>query len=403
MKTRIGALLLGEMLCISAIPANAGIVTLIVGPGGQYQAISAAVAAANADTDSNDYYDIQVAPGTYTNDFSTVTRPMTIEVDPARSGSAVVLNATVPLPNQKGIILAFASLTVDGLTFTGAMIDNSLGGNGAGIRDQNTANPASLIVRNSSFIGNQEGILTGDNTGQTIAIIKSQFENNGNPNANFFQHAAYVNHAGSLTVTNSLFCGQLIGHNIKSRALVTTIENNQIYDGQSYAAVGCRAGSSSLAIDIPEGGVATISGNQIYQGPDSQNYKMIDYGEEGLSFNSNSLLVSNNAFMNTAPQSTAIYDPNCVTVQLSNNTFQGVATMVDPPSCAAYQDTQPTQASSPPNSGGSIPSPPTLGGTAFGNFPSSSVPVPSSNPNFGQFTIRNGNVTNPFVALPTDR
>ena len=105
---------------------------------------------------------IQVAPGTYTNDFSLVTRPMTIEVDPRRAGSPVLLEATVSLPNQKGIILTFASLTVDGLTFLGAMIDNSLGGNGAGIRDQNTAAGATLIVRNSVFTKNQEGILTGD-------------------------------------------------------------------------------------------------------------------------------------------------------------------------------------------------------------------------------------------------
>ena len=64
------------------------------------------------------YYDIQVAPGTYANDFSVVTRPMTIEVDPRRTGSPVLLEATVSLPNQKGIILTFASLAVDGLTFS---------------------------------------------------------------------------------------------------------------------------------------------------------------------------------------------------------------------------------------------------------------------------------------------
>jgi hypothetical protein len=128
-----------------------------------------------------------------------------------------------------------------------------------------------------------------------------------------------------------------------------------------------------------------------------------DNGEEGLSFNSNSLLVSNNAFINAASHSTAIYDPNCVTVELSNNTFQGVANLVDPPSCAAYQDTQPSQAASPPSSGVSTPSSPNLGGTAFGNFPVSSVPVPRSNTNFGQFPIGNGNVTNPFVAAPVDR
>ena len=199
---RIGA---GLLVCAAAFgtaarPAGAETKILTVGPSGifQYRTIGAAVAAADADSNPNSYYDIQVAPGTYTNDFSVVTRPtMTIEVDPRRAGSPVLLEATVSLPNQKGIILTFASLTVDGLTFMGAMIDNSLGGNGAGIRDQNTAAGATLIVRNSVFTKNQEGILTGDDTGETIAVTNSKFENNGNPDPRYFQHALYVNHAAA--------------------------------------------------------------------------------------------------------------------------------------------------------------------------------------------------------------
>src|SRR5947208_16852771 len=126
---------------------------LSVGSSGdfKYRTISAAVAVADADSNPSNYYDIQVAPGTYANDFSVVTRPMTIEVDPRRTGSPVLLEANVPLPNQKGIILTFASLPVDGLTFKGAMIDNALGGNGASIRDQNTAASATLHGRNTVF------------------------------------------------------------------------------------------------------------------------------------------------------------------------------------------------------------------------------------------------------------
>ena len=129
---RIGA---GLLVCAAALgtaarPAGAETKILTVGPSGifQYRTISAAVAVADADNSAENYYDVRVAPGTYTNDFSLVTRPMTIEVDPRRIGSPVLLEANVPLPNQKGIILTFASLTVDGLTFKGAMIDNSLVG-----------------------------------------------------------------------------------------------------------------------------------------------------------------------------------------------------------------------------------------------------------------------------------
>ena len=318
--------------------AQAGNIVLMVGPGGQYQQISAAVAAANRDTQAGNYYDIQVMPGTYTNDFPYVTRPMTIEVNPSYAGRPVVLQATVALPNQKGIILAVADLTVNGLTFTGAQIANSLGGNGAGIRDQNASQGATLMVLNSTFTGNQEGILTGDNANQTIHVTNSKFVNNGNSDINYFQHALYVNAAGTLSVSNSLFCGQLIGHDIKSRARTTIITGNQLYDGAPNASLGCRAGSSSFAVDLPNGGAATISSNQIVQGAASPNFKLVAYGEEGLTYNTNSLAASGNSFASTGTSSaTAIYDPNCVTVHLSKNTFSGISTVVNPASCAVYQ------------------------------------------------------------------
>jgi len=319
-------------------PSNPGTIVLNVGPGGRYETISDAVAAADADTNPSNYYDVQVTPGTYTNDFPVVTRPMTIEVDPRYAGQNVVLNATVDLPNQKGIILAFANLTVNGLVFTGAHIVNALGGNGAGIRDQNTDPAGRLVIQNSVFSGNQEGVLTGDNAGQMVTVVNSSFINNGNPDVNYFQHGLYVNQAYSLTVSNSLFCGQLIGHEIKSRAQVTMINNNQIYDGAADPAQQCNTGSSSLAIDVANGGTATISGNQIVQGSTSANYKLVDYGEEGLWYTSNSLLVSGNDFTSTGtPNATAVYDPNCVPARLPNNNYTGITTIVDPPTCAVYE------------------------------------------------------------------
>jgi hypothetical protein len=321
----------------SAAVAQANTIVLVVGPGGQYQQISAAVAAAGRDTDPNNYYDVQVMPGTYTNDFPYVTRPMTIEVNPSYADRPVVLQATVAPPNQKGIILTVANLTVNGLTFTGAQIANSLGGNGAGIRDLNTSQGATLMVLNSTFTSNQEGILTGDNASQTITVTDSKFINNGNPDINHFQHALYVNEAGTLSVSNSLFCGQLIGHDIKSRARTTILAGNRLYDGAANAMLGCNAGSSSFAIDLPNAGVATISSNQIVQGATSPNYKMVAYGEEGLIYSSNSLAVSNNSFSSTGtPSATAIYDPYCITAQLSGNTLSGVTSTVNPAQCVIY-------------------------------------------------------------------
>lgn len=322
---------------LAALPVAAKTIVLTVGPSGDYHRIGAAVATAGSDPNPQNYYDIQIAPGIYTNDFARVTRPLTIEVDPRYAGRAVVLKATENLPNQKGIILALASLTVSGLTFTGAQIPDSLGGNGAGIRDLNTG-PAKLTVLNSVFTGNQEGILTGNDANETITIVNSKFINNGNPNIGYFQHAVYVNKAGSLTVSNSLFCGQLIGHNVKSRAAVTMVENNVLYDGAGDAALDCNAGSTSFAIDAPNGGAVTVSANRLVQGKASQNYKMVAYGEEGLAYANNNFLVSNNSFTSSGtPSATAIYNPHCVTAQLQNNAFTGITKILDPAGCAVFR------------------------------------------------------------------
>jgi hypothetical protein len=117
MNIQASLLLFSVALSTFATRAEADI-TLTVGPG-NYRTISAAVAAADADANPNNYYVINVEPGIYKNDFPEVTRPMTIQVNPLKAGGQVLLQATVPLPNQKGIILTFASLRINGLTFMG--------------------------------------------------------------------------------------------------------------------------------------------------------------------------------------------------------------------------------------------------------------------------------------------
>src|SRR5215467_7809642 len=71
-----GFLLCGGVLGIAA-PAGADTRVLTVGASGnyQYRTICEAVAAADADSNANNYYDIEIAPGTYPNDFPVVTRP----------------------------------------------------------------------------------------------------------------------------------------------------------------------------------------------------------------------------------------------------------------------------------------------------------------------------------------
>jgi hypothetical protein len=339
-------------------PVLADSVTINVGAGEQYRTLKQAVAVANADP--NNVYTIILAPGTYLNDFpDSITSSMTIEgADPT---NLPVLKATIALPNQKGIIHTVASLTLRNLEMTGAFIDDSLGGNGAALRDQNPDGvPSAVVLDNVDIHDNQTGVLQGVNSTETFTISNSTFRNNGNPNVGAFQHAIYIAGAASLTVQSSLFCGQLIGHDIKSRAAQTMINGSQIYSGEGApASLGCRVADTSFDIDMPNGGVGVITNNTIVQGPTAQNHKMINYGEESLTHQTNSLSVQTNQFISTA-NSIAIEDPPCIPVNIgADNTFSGVGTIIDPAQCASPISTPtPPSPPRPPTTPVSNPTPP---------------------------------------------
>jgi hypothetical protein len=119
---------------------------------------------------------------------------------------------------------------------------------------------------------------------------------------------------------------------------MTSVLNNMLYDGAPNSVLGCTAGSTSFAIDVPNGGVVRISGNQIIQGGETGNSSLVAYGEEGLRYGNNHVDVSGNIFKSSGvTEATGIYDPNCIPVRLRSNTFSGIKTIVDPPRCAAQQ------------------------------------------------------------------
>jgi hypothetical protein len=326
------------MLAVTACAAAAGTTVLTVGGArGQYATISAAVAAADADTNLADDYVISVAPGTYTNDSPRVTRPMTIQA--AVPNSAVILNARAPLANEKGIILTFASLTIDGLTLENANIANSLGGNAAGIRDEDTQPNDSLTVRNSTFINNQMGILTDANIPLNTVLINNVFMNNGNTNppVGGTTHSVYLGSGNnSLVAIGNEICGTNVGHDIKSRAAVNMIQNNTLYDGAADPnQPSCHVGSASYALDLPNGGVAVVVYNTMNRGTASQTPYMFAYGEEGLTYSTNSIAFIGNTMDNTGANVTGIYDNPSTPIPVigNGNSFaSSIATPVNPAS-----------------------------------------------------------------------
>ena len=283
--------------------------TLTVGPGKTFATISSAVAAAAA----NDVINVQA--GVYTNDFPEVNVPLTIN----GVGGVAILRATEYIPNQKGILLANATTSVNYLQFEGAIVTDSDGGNGAGIRYQG----GNLTIDNCIFLNNQDGILTNTVTTAVISIDHSTFTGNGSGTG--YTHALYIGPIARFTVQNSTFNGTKVGHDVKSRAASTFVLNNYLDDGVT--------GTTSYAIDVPNGGNATITGNQIVQGPNTQNPAMIEYGAEGETFTSNSLLVSNNTFTNTfAGNAVGVFNHTSdVSAQLVGNSFSGVQTPLEGP------------------------------------------------------------------------
>jgi hypothetical protein len=61
-------------------------------------------------------------------------------------------------------------------------------------------------------------------------------------------------------------------------------------------ALGCRVGNSSYDIEAANGGILTVLGNTLVQGPGVENNVIIDYGGES-SQAVNSLVVTRNTFI----------------------------------------------------------------------------------------------------------
>lgn len=308
--------------------AEATVIT--VGPGGS---IAAAVNQANLDPTHS--YTISIAAGTYVNPNIHVTRSMTLD---AIVDGTVTLLGSADLPNQKGLVLADGvgtHLTVDGLTFQGAHISNSLGGNGAGIRDQTRGAGSGLTVTDSLFTGNQEGILTGGSNGlESVVIRNSKFLDNGNPTKSSGQeHGLYVNGAAFTSITGSEFCGQVDGgHNIKVRSLVTLIANTQSYEGT--LGPGCtRAGTASRGIDIPNGGVLTMENVDLFQGAASQNSAMFEFGAEGLAYAVNRASLNGVDFVSTSGGTGIQWFGGTNPCTLNRVTFTGLTRAQSPAGC----------------------------------------------------------------------
>ena len=245
---------------------------------------------------------MRVDAGTYVNDFASFSTSITIE----GVGGMAHLQATQPPPDGKAIFtISNANVTINHLEFSGAAVADQ---NGAGIRYQG----GNLVVRNSYFHDNQDGILAANDLAGTIQIISSEFARNGAGDGR--SHGIYVNALAALKIEGSYFHDTYVGHHIKSRATSTIIENSRIVDGNSTA---------SYSIDLPNGGVG--------QGPNSPNSAIIHYGGEATPAAGSSLLIANNVIENFRSTGIGVLNQTAIAVDFDYNQLYNVTQLASGP------------------------------------------------------------------------
>jgi hypothetical protein len=273
---------------------------LSVGPGQDFPTPSlAARAARDGDT-------VEIAAGSYEGDVAIWSRN---DLTLRGVGGMAHLDAKGAAAQGKAIwIIRGNNTVIENIEFSGARVADR---NGAGIRLAG----AGLTVRNSRFHHNENGILCGSNPAADIVIEHSEFAFNGHGDGQ--SHNIYCGRVRSFTLRHSYMHDAVVGHNVKSRAERNLILYNRISDGAD--------GTSSYAIDLPNGGFSVVLGNVIHKGPGSQNQTLLSFGAEGYRNGRNALYVVSNTFANDRPGGGrfVFVRDGADEVRLTNNLYAG--------------------------------------------------------------------------------
>lgn len=266
------SLLIHALVLVSLIPA-AQATTLRVGPG---EAITRIADAARLAKDGDT---VEILTGEYHGDVAVwQQKVLTIR----GIGQRPVLVAGGKSAEGKAIwVIRNGSIHIENIEFRGAHVP---AGNGAGIRFEG----GKLTLRNCAFIDNQMGLLTSNDSTAELAIENSRFAD-APRQMHSLPHLLYVGGIAQVAITGSRFENGYRGHLIKSRARRSEIRDNHIVDGPE--------GEASYEIDLPNGGIAQITGNTIGQSAKTQNPVLISYGAEGSIWPDNELILKNNTLI----------------------------------------------------------------------------------------------------------
>lgn len=291
--------------------AHAAVLT--VGTGKQYPTPCAAIAAAQP----NDEVDVDA--GSYTDSCEINVKGLVLKGVGGRP--KIDLSGTNHPADYKGIYVVLADdVRIENLELTGAHIDPANGENGAGIRVQANG----LVVHGCYIHDNQNGILGSPPTAGTgtLTVESSELAHNGLGNGcsdgNGCTHNLYAgNFAKLIFQYNWTHRIAVDGHLFKSRAAQSDVLYNRI-TGED--------GGDSFEIDLPNGGLAIVVGNQIEKGTKANNQVVVQYGEEGLSNADKRLFVVGNTLVNHLGRGTFINVAAGGTLTAHDNLLVGAGT-----------------------------------------------------------------------------
>jgi hypothetical protein len=266
------------LLLLACLSAPVWAAVWVVGPQGQPLSLPDAVAQAkNGDT-------IELLPGEYRGaPLVIVNRRLTFKGVSDAAGKRPQLQADGKPGASKAIwLVRGGQVTVDNLEFRGA---RSSEGEGAGLRLEGGTHQ---ILR-SAFFDNEYGVHAINDPQATLSIEDSLFGLAPRVVGGLY-HLLNVGRIAKLSVSGSRFQQGFEGQLIKTRARENSIRYNFIHDGPR--------GGASYEIEIAAGGLATVIGNVIGQGSESQNPALLAYGTEKPSWDKNRLIVAHNTFVN---------------------------------------------------------------------------------------------------------
>jgi hypothetical protein len=273
MRDASAMLLLSLSLCLCGGSSWAQ-TTWLAGP------IGSALSLEDALKQARDGDTVELLPGDYKGGLVLENRRLTLRGVPGKP--PLIKGDGKPAEGKALWLIRGGQVTLQNLEFRGA---RSADGSGSGVRQEGGV----LVIERCTFYDNEHGLLAVNDDKATLKIEASVF-GLAPKVVGGLHHLLNVGRIAQLSVSGSRFQQGFEGHLIKTRARENLIAYNFIHDG--------RRGGASYEIDIANGGLATVLGNVIGQGADSQNPVMVAYGSEDRVWDRNSLVVAHNTFIN---------------------------------------------------------------------------------------------------------